>query len=120
MPMATAAMAAGVALTLVPHPAVLVPALVLVTGAFFAAHSVASAWSGTAAPHGRAQSTSLYNLAYYAGSSLFGWLGGVFHESHGWPGTVLMVLALFHAVAALVHHYLWHDAVLRRMLPRGS
>ncbi|PZQ74713.1 MAG: MFS transporter, partial [Micrococcus luteus] len=77
-----------------PHPAVLVPALVLVTGAFFAAHAVASAWSGTAAPTGRAQSTSLYNFAYYAGSSLFGWLGGVFHESHGWPGTVLMVLAL--------------------------
>ena len=91
---ATAAMAAGVALTSVPHPAVLVPALVLVTGAFFAAHAVASAWSGTAAPTGRAQSTSLYNFAYYAGSSLFGWLGGVFHESHGWPGTVLMVLAL--------------------------
>lgn len=91
---ATAAMAAGAALTLVPHPAVLVGALVLTTGAFFAAHSVASAWSGTAAPHGRAQSTSLYNLAYYAGSSLFGWLGGVFHESHGWTGTVLMVVAL--------------------------
>ena len=91
---ATTAMAVGVALTLVPHPLVLVPALVLATGAFFAAHSVASAWAGTAAVTGRAQSTSLYNLAYYAGSSLFGWLGGVFHEAHGWPGTVVMVVAL--------------------------
>lgn len=91
---ATAAMAAGTALTLVPHPAVLVPALVLATGAFFAAHAVTSAWSGTAATQGRSQSTSLYNLAYYGGSSLFGWLGGVFHDAHGWPGTVLMVVAL--------------------------
>ena len=39
---------------------------------------------------------------------------------HGLAANVLMVLALFHAVAALVHHYLWHDAVLRSMLPRGS
>lgn len=37
---------------------------------------------------------------------------------HGLAANILMALALFHAVAALVHHYLWHDAVLRRMLPR--
>ncbi len=36
---------------------------------------------------------------------------------HGVAANVLMALALFHAVAALMHHYLWHDAVLRRMLP---
>ena len=87
-------MAAAVALTLVPHPAVLVPALVVATGAFFAAHAVASGWAGTAATTGRAQSTSLYTLAYYAGSSLFGWLGGLGHEAFGWPGIVLLVVAL--------------------------
>lgn len=36
---------------------------------------------------------------------------------HGLAANVLMAVALFHAAAALVHHYLWHDAVLRRMLP---
>ena len=36
---------------------------------------------------------------------------------HGLVANVLMALAVFHAVAALAHHYLWHDAVLRRMLP---
>lgn len=35
---------------------------------------------------------------------------------HGLAANMLMALALFHA-AALVHHYVWHDAVLRRMLP---
>ena len=29
----------------------------------------------------------------------------------------LMAVAAFHAAAALGHHYLWHDAVLRRILP---
>lgn len=35
---------------------------------------------------------------------------------HGLAANLLMVLAIFHAAAALVHHYLWHDTVLRRML----
>lgn len=36
---------------------------------------------------------------------------------HGLAANILMAVALFHASAALVHHYLWHDAVLARMLP---
>lgn len=39
---------------------------------------------------------------------------------HGLAANILMALALFHAGAALVHHYLWHDTILRRMLPRRS
>jgi cytochrome b561 len=37
---------------------------------------------------------------------------------HGLAANILMALALFHAAAALVHHYLWHDGILRRMLTR--
>ena len=36
---------------------------------------------------------------------------------HGLAANILLGLALFHAAAALVHRYLWHDAVLERMLP---
>lgn len=36
---------------------------------------------------------------------------------HGLASNVLLALALFHAAAALLHHYLWKDGVLRRMLP---
>ena len=36
---------------------------------------------------------------------------------HGLAAHFLMAFSFFHAAAALVHHYLWHDAVLRRMLP---
>ncbi len=90
----TAVMAAGVLLTLVPWLPVVLVATVLFTGGFFAAHAVASGWAGAAAVAGRAQSTALYNFGYYAGSSLFGWLGGVFLTAAGWPGAVLMTAAL--------------------------
>jgi MFS transporter, YNFM family, putative membrane transport protein len=96
----TALMAGGVLLTLVPHLAVVLAGTVVFTGGFFAAHAVASGWAGAAAVAGRAQSASLYNFGYYAGSSVFGWLGGFFLAQAGWPGTVWMTTAL--ALTALV------------------
>ncbi len=36
---------------------------------------------------------------------------------HGLAANILLGLALFHASAALVHHFLWKDGVLGRMLP---
>ena len=37
---------------------------------------------------------------------------------HGLAANILLVLALFHALAALTHHYALKDGVLRRMLPQ--
>jgi MFS transporter, YNFM family, putative membrane transport protein len=102
---ACGAMATGALLTAVQSPFTLIPGLLLFTGAFFAAHSVASSWAGVAARGGRAQSTSLYNLGYYGGSSLFGWLAGVVFEAAGWQATVCGIAGLVAcagAVAALV------------------
>lgn len=95
-------MITGVLITLVPNLWVLLFGLLIFTGAFFGAHSVASGWAGAAAEGGRSQSTSLYNLYYYTGSSIFGWLGGVFLTNYGWTGTVLMTtgLALLALIAA--------------------
>lgn len=90
----TVIMIIGVLLTLVPNIWVLLFGLLIFTGAFFGAHSVASGWAGAAAEGGRAQSTSLYNLCYYTGSSIFGWLGGIFLTGYGWTGTVLMTAGL--------------------------
>ena len=81
---------------------------------------------GTAARAGRAQSSSLYNLGYYGGSSLFGWLGGVFLAEHGWTGTVLMTvglaviagvlaLVLLHVAGALKHQFVDRERELARM-----
>lgn len=93
-------MIGSVLLTLAPSIWVVIVGLVIFTGAFFGAHSVASGWSASGAIAGRAQSSALYNVGYYTGSSLFGWLGGVFLHFYGWAGTVLMTVGL--AVISLI------------------
>ena len=102
----SALMIVGVALTLVPELWLTLVGLVLATAGFFAAHAIASTWTGSVAVVGRAQAASLYNLSYYAGSSLFGWLGGVWFVAWGWFGFVgavvgLVLIALIVALASL-------------------
>jgi len=101
---AIACMGGGVLLTLSPVLAVVLTGLLVATAGFFAGHAVASGWTGAEAVVGRAQASSLYNLFYYAGSSLFGWLGGVFFVSWGWAGTagMIAVLALVAGVTAVL------------------
>lgn len=95
-------MIAGVALTLVPNVWVIIAGVVVLTGGFFASHAVASGWAGARAVAGRAQSASLYNLGYYGGSSVFGYLGGTFLAAAGWLGTVSMVMGLAALATVLV------------------
>lgn len=87
-------MMCGVGLTLLPFLSGIIIGTVMLTAGFFAAHTVASGWAGSRAVGGRAQSASLYNLGYYGGSSVLGFLGGTFLHLFGWPGTVTMVLVL--------------------------
>ncbi len=90
----TATMIAGVALTMAANLAVILIGLVVLTMGFFAAHAIASGWTGQRAVHGRAQATSLYNLFYYGGSSVVGWIGGVVFQTLGWNALALFVIAL--------------------------
>jgi len=41
------------------------------------------------------------------------------HTIHEWIGWAIVIIALLHALAALYHHYVLKDRVLRRMLPSG-
>jgi hypothetical protein len=50
--------------------------VVLLTIGFFVAHSVASGWVGRMAAQAKGHAASLYLLAYYAGSSVMGSVGG--------------------------------------------
>ena len=79
---------------------VLVGAAALTFG-FFGAHAVASGWIGALAGHRRAQASSLYLFAYYVGSAVVGFGGGVLYGEHGWAGEVGTVLVLL-AAAVLV------------------
>lgn len=108
-------MALGVVVTLSAWLPLVLAGLVVLTAGFFGAHAVASGWTLVAAPEARTQA-AVYNLACYAGSSLFGWLGGVGFVLAGWPGTVGIVLALVAIAASLA------TAVLRdqRLDAHGS
>jgi len=89
-----AIMAAGALLTLADLlPLVLAGAAAMVFG-FFGAHSVVSGWVNVWATRQRAQSSALYLFGYHVGSSVAGFVGGLFYAAFGWPGEVGTVLAL--------------------------
>ena len=86
-----AVMLLGLALTLAASLPVMLAGLVVMTAGFFGAHSIASGWAPARADGARSQATGLYNLAYYAGSSVLGWAAGAVYEALGWPATVGVV-----------------------------
>lgn len=45
-------------------------------------------------------------------------LGSVIAEAHSWLGDIILWLAGMHALAALYHHFMLRDDVMRSMLPR--
>ncbi len=99
-------MVLGLALTVAGFLPIILLGLVVFTGGFFAAHSIGSGWTGSIAATGRAQAASLYNLAYYLGSSVIGWAGGLVFQSWGWPalaGTVMGLACLTAVIVAVVH-----------------
>lgn len=95
----------GALITLSSNILVILVGLVVMTGGFFAAHSIASGSLVNRATVGRSQAASMYNLFYYAGSTALGWLGGVAYMWFGWVGTVWMVAAMATISAILVILY---------------
>lgn len=93
-------MVLGAGLLLVPIAGVVLGGLLLFTAGFFGAHAVASGWTPVAAgPASRAQASSLYYFAYYAGSSLFGWALGLVFGGASWSWFVAAVVAMCAAAA---------------------
>jgi YNFM family putative membrane transporter len=85
---------AGIAITLPDHLATALAGLTLLTWGFFGAHSISSSWVGLRATKGRAQATALYLFFYYLGSSVMGYVGGLFYEQWGWNGVAGLIGAL--------------------------
>ena len=89
-----AIMAAGALLSLAHWlPLVLVGTAAMVFG-FFGAHSVASGFVGAWSLRQRAQASALYLFGYHLGSSIVGYVGGLFFGRFGWGGEVGTVLSL--------------------------
>lgn len=98
---AIAVILAGLTITLAGSLPLVILGLVTFTGGFFAAHAIASGWTAVLSTSGRAQASGLYNVAYYAGSSVLGWLGGLFFGQFGWPGVAAFSGCLASAAALL-------------------
>jgi YNFM family putative membrane transporter len=82
----------GLVLMLADSLPAIVVGLVVFTGGFFAAHSVASGWVGARAPAtSRGQASALYQFAYYAGSSVGGVAGGSAYAAWGWFGMTVLL-----------------------------
>lgn len=82
-------MLAGIALTLAAPLVLILAGIGLITAGFFGTHSVASSWVSRRALDRSAHAGALYLFCSYAGSSLFGSLGGIPWSNAGWPGVVL-------------------------------
>ncbi|MFF0147190.1 YNFM family putative membrane transporter [Amycolatopsis sulphurea] len=92
------AMAIGGVLTIPDSLPLIVIGFVVLTAAFFAAHSIANSWAAAEAPeNARGQVGGLYTLMYYLGSSVGGAIGSVVYGEAGWSwliGAVVVWLAL--------------------------
>lgn len=92
---------AALLLTLSGALALVLLGLVLFTVGFFGAHTSASGMVGNRARVGRSEASALYLLAYYAGSSIGGWVGGLAYERGAWSGVVGYVGVLMLAALGL-------------------
>ena len=81
----------GVAATTPDNLIAVVFGVACVTWSFFGVHSITSSWVGLRAEKGRAQASALYLFFYYVGSSLNGWIGGLFYGRWGWLGVEALV-----------------------------
>jgi YNFM family putative membrane transporter len=91
MAAAAGLMLLGLVMTLPANLFLVAPGLALVTGGFFAAHAMASAWAGSRVPGARGLVASLYLFFYYLGPSVFGALAGQQWTSHGWLGVAALI-----------------------------
>ena len=101
---ACAFMAGGTMLSVAGSLVLILLGVAAITGGLFVGHAVASGMVGAHATTGRAQATALYNVSYYAGSSLFGWVGGnrLGERTMFYVAVLVLVLTVLALVLALL------------------
>lgn len=62
--------------------------------------------------------TGLFTIPQYAPGDKA--LKSLVEHLHGTCANFILIMAGLHAAAALIHHFVLHDNVLRRMLPKGE
>jgi YNFM family putative membrane transporter len=94
MGVAAALMLAGLMVTLPNNLILIALGLAMVTGGFFGAQALASAWAGSRVPSARGQASSLYLFFYYLGPALFGAIAGRLWNAVGWTGVAIEIGAM--------------------------
>jgi YNFM family putative membrane transporter len=92
---------AGVGLTAMRPLGAIVAGISVVTIGFFIVHSVASGWVGLLAQRDRGHAASLYLLAYYAGGSVMGSIGGAVWRDGGWTGIAAYTGVMLFGIVAI-------------------
>lgn len=91
-------MMVGAFLTLIaPSLWVFISGIVLLSVAFFSAHSTVLAWVSSRSPNAKGQATSFYLLCYYAGGAVMGYFNGYLFSWQGWnaiAASCLMMLGI--------------------------
>ncbi|HFS0339858.1 TPA: MFS transporter, partial [Salmonella enterica] len=91
-------MMVGAFLTLIaPSLWVFISGIVLLSVAFFSAHSTVLAWVSSRSPNAKGQATSFYLLCYYSGGAVMGYLNGYLFSWQGWnaiAASCLMMLGI--------------------------
>ncbi|MFP5729960.1 MFS transporter, partial [Salmonella sp. 741265110_PST] len=76
---------------------VFISGIVLLSVAFFSAHSTVLAWVSSRSPNAKGQATSFYLLCYYSGGAVMGYLNGYLFSWQGWnaiAASCLMMLGI--------------------------
>jgi YNFM family putative membrane transporter len=92
---------AGLALMATSGVATVIVGLLVTTGGFFAAHSVASGWVSARSAGLGVQGSAVYVCCYYLGSSVGGTLGGVAFSADGWSAVTYYTGAFLVAVLTI-------------------
>lgn len=94
-------MIGGAALTLTAPLAVIVLGVAIFTAGYFVTSPVTSAMTSLIAGPCRSQATAIYQLVFYVGNSVFGWMLGRVFEEFDWAGVSLGIITMC-LVAALI------------------
>ncbi len=104
-----AAWAAGMLLTLLPSLPAIVLALVIASTCGILTQASSTGFVAiTAKGGGTSSAVGLYVTSFYVGGTFGGWLPGLAYESHGWNGSLLLVLAMIAIMAAIVARF-WKE-----------
>jgi MFS transporter, YNFM family, putative membrane transport protein len=102
---------AGVLLLAMGSVSAVIIGLVITTGGFFAAHSVASGWVSARSATLGLQGSAVYAFCYYLGSSVGGTVGGLVFSAARWSGVTAYIVALLLTVLII--------AILLRTRPQA-